>query len=537
MLYEAAPTPDRLPDDTRRAVDAGARAAAAAVVEALRAALERAASSAPGEDGPAAACALTVPAGGALAALRPADAWGALADVVAYGGGGDAFCWSEPVGDGDVEGPVWSFAGAGVAVRIEAAGPERVEAVMARARTVLARLREVRDASLQATPRPSFFGGVAFAPAPAAGNGEVWRGFADASFVLPRWLLGTSVSGAFLRFTTERTPRSDEVPGLLAEARAVVAALASAAEDSVASNGGRATARSEASRAPVAAHEPCGGGAGAPSAPKVTPQAADAWAHVVGDAVARIGRGEMTKVVASTRTRVDAARAFDVRAALRRLDDAQPQCVRFATTRGAGDEAAVFLGATPERLVDKRGPRARLDALAGTVRRDRADAQRTLLHSDKDRREHAVVVDFLREALAPLGAVRASREPGVRALRDLLHLWTPVEVTLAADTHVLELVARLHPTPAVCGTPPPAAHAWVREHEPSPRGWYAGALGWFDGAGDGSFAVALRSALVRGCTAWLFAGAGIVAGSVPESERAEVELKQRPMLDALGVER
>jgi menaquinone-specific isochorismate synthase len=463
--------------------------------------------------------------------------------------------WAEAARDatGEEDRPAWSFAGAGAALRLEASGTARVDAILARARPLLARLQDLRGegAAAVAAPPPALFGGVAFthaepevaarapsphrsvaaaptagapaAPAPADGDaaqsierGDVWRAFPEAGFVLPRWLIGKRGEAAFLRLALARAPHGDEVTPLLEQARAVVAALATVAEPGCTASGVQSTS-------PV----------------RVAEEPAAAWARNVEDAVARIGRGELTKVVASTRTRLEAERPFDVDAALARLDDSHPQCVRFAFTRSDGREGATFLGATPERLVEKRGVRAHLDALAGTVRRDLGDgaAARALVESDKDGREHRAVVDFLRDTLAAFGTVRAPREPRVRTLRDLHHLWTPVEVALSSPTHVLELVARLHPTPAVCGAPRGAARAWVRDHELTPRGWYAGAVGWFDAAGDGSFAVALRSALVRGTTAWLFAGAGIVAGSLAARERAEVELKQRPMLDALGVQR
>ncbi|MEJ7732719.1 MAG: isochorismate synthase [Polyangiaceae bacterium] len=586
MLGEASPPLTRsASDDVRRAGEAVDRAGEAAdragevvdragehVLAALRALLERAASGAtpgatagPGDAHPpcatpssavGGACAMTVGLGGALASILLVDAHRALCAVFAE----DAFLWGEPGGgaggEGGDAGPAWSFAGAGAALRLEASGPERVDTILARARPILAGLQDVRgDGAAVAAPRPALFGGVAFthsspdgghgggsavaddhatavpgaprAASPAAASrlqspqspvaAEVWRGFADASFVLPRWLIGRRGGAAFLRFALARAPHGDELQGLCEEARAVVTALAAIVAE-------RGCTASDVRPA---------------SAVRVATEPMASWTRNVDDAVARIARGELAKVVASTRTLLDAERPFDVHAALGRLDEGHPQCVRFAFARGEGRGAATFLGATPERLVDKRGAVARLDALAGTLRRGLGDtaAPRALIESDKDRREHAVVVDFLRDTLAPFGAVRASREPGVRTLRDLHHLWTPVEVTLAAATHVLELVACLHPTPAVCGTPRVAARSWVQAHEPTPRGWYAGAIGWFDAAGDGSFAVALRSALVRGNQAWLFAGAGIVAGSVAARERAEVELKQRPMLNALGVQR
>ena len=105
---------------------------------------------------------------------------------------------------------------------------------------------------------------------------------------------------------------------------------------------------------------------------------------------------------------------------------------------------------------------------------------------------------------------------------------------MMTTAQVLDLVERLHPTPAVCGRPREVAREVIARHERFDRGWYAGPIGWLDGSGDGEFAVALRTALVRGSRAWLFAGNGIMADSDPEAELAEVTLKLRPLAEAFG---
>src|SRR5690606_35742925 len=132
-------------------------------------------------------------------------------------------------------------------------------------------------------------------------------------------------------------------------------------------------------------------------------------------------------------------------------------------------------------------------------------------------------------------AVDPPAQPAVKALRHVLHLHTPFRAVLREPRHVLELAARLHPTPAVGGTPTDVASAWIQTHEPMARGWYAAPVGWFDLDGNGELAVALRSGVIAGNRAHLWAGAGIVAGSDPERELAETEDKLRAMLGALGV--
>jgi isochorismate synthase EntC len=155
--------------------------------------------------------------------------------------------------------------------------------------------------------------------------------------------------------------------------------------------------------------------------------------------------------------------------------------------------------------------------------------------SAKDREEHDIVVRALTDALGEVcDAVSAPATPGLLTLRDVHHLYTPVTARRREATDVFSLLERLHPTPAVGGAPRREALAFIREHEDWDRGWYAAPVGWIDASGDGEFAVALRSALMDGDRATLFAGCGIVADSVPDDEYAESELKLRAMRDALA---
>ena len=210
-------------------------------------------------------------------------------------------------------------------------------------------------------------------------------------------------------------------------------------------------------------------------------------------------------------------------------------CTIFAARRGD----ACFLGATPERLARIEDRRVSVACLAGSGRRgatenDDAAAGAGLLADPKERSEHALVLGMILRALAPLcDDVRAPSEPVLMRMPNVQHLHTPVEATLRGDAGVLDLVARLHPTPAVGGVPAGAALDAIREHEPFDRGWYAGPIGWLDAHGNGEFAVAIRSGLVRRAEARLYAGCGIVRDSVPEREWDESLMKLRPMLCAL----
>ena len=250
------------------------------------------------------------------------------------------------------------------------------------------------------------------------------------------------------------------------------------------------------------------------------------FSKAVEQAVQRIRNGELVKVVLARRATV----AFDAppspSALLARLGQRHPGCVRYAWRRG--DKA--WLGATPETLVQVDGRILRTQALAGTRTAERADE---LLTSAKDRHEHAIVVEAIRRAIAPLTqALPPPREPVIRHLRGLAHLHTPIEATLRADVDFLRLVHALHPTPAVCGVPAARASALLEALEPEPRGLYAGPFMRLSPYGDGHAVVSLRGTVVEGRVAVLPAGAGIVEGSDGEAELAETRVKQRSVLDA-----
>jgi isochorismate synthase len=243
----------------------------------------------------------------------------------------------------------------------------------------------------------------------------------------------------------------------------------------------------------------------------------------------------MEKVVLAREVHAAAHQPFSIAAAVRHLGAAYPDCYVFNIWRGEH----AFVGATPERLVRLDGRDVRTSSLAGSSPRgatpdeDRALAER-LLASEKDRIEHAVVRRTLCAALAEVGdEVTAAEEPSVLTLPQVHHLHTAVHARLRAGHSLLEIVERLHPTPAVGGHPREAALRFIGAHEQMDRGWYAAPVGWL-GRDHGEFAVALRSALIAGAEATLFAGCGVVADSDPDQEYAESVLKLRPMESALA---
>ena len=485
-----------------------------------------------------------------LAIARAHDGWtfvvlpapiAAAAGVIAAWPHAPAVAWTSPE---------LTIVGIGCARELRGHGAARWHDVIAGAEAV-ARGRAVVGGELRARgvvdplARPRFLGGAAFAIGTA--DHAPWAGFGDAWFVLPRWTYVHDGTRAFLVLAIDRTAATDAARwhAELALQRAAV--------------GSRFVARAQ------------------PPVVELAHGDAAAWHAHLDAIVDAIADGHYEKVVAAHRTEV--AFAGEVRAAdvFASLDERHPESVRVMVRP---PDSGALIAATPERLVTKAGAHVACDALAGSIaRRDdgdhtappfgaadgrrqaltvdhtappfgAADGRRQappgahtappvggaaeLLASDKDRREHELVVRAFADGLGARGAVSMPPTPAVRVLRHVVHLHTPIRATLRAPAHVLELVARLHPTPAVGGTPQADAVAWIAAHEPAARGWYAGPVGWFDRAGDGELVVAIRSAVLAGDRAHLWAGAGIVAGSDPARELAETEIKLRTMLGALG---
>lgn len=265
--------------------------------------------------------------------------------------------------------------------------------------------------------------------------------------------------------------------------------------------------------------------------------------RALGHLAAEAGRdGGLAKVVLSRSLRATADRPIDVPGLLHRLAADPAACV-FATPLPAADGAPrMLVGATPELLVAKRGARIASHPLAGSARR-RADlagdaaAAAALGGSEKDRREHAIVVEHILDALAPY--CRQLWRPEGMAIVSTLSMWhigTRIRGELKdADLPVPVLAAALHPTPAVAGLPRERSIDFIRALEPYDREFYAGAVGWCDAAGDGAWHVAIRCAEIAGAEARLFAGAGIVPGSDPWAEAAETGAKFGAMMTALGI--
>ena len=400
--------------------------------------------------------------------------------------------WASPAG--------LELAGGGVAARVTASGPDRFDALRRDARRVFGDV----DHDGPSVTRPRMVGGVSYT---AERPGAPWEGFAAGEFLLPAVQLTRGPDGTYLTVN-----RYDADPA------AVERELAEAAD----------------ALAALPAMTPSGDPPGVTDRQWLTARAD--WLDQVERAVSRIRAGDLRKVVLATALRVGLSAAVSAPAVLERLRRDYPDCYRFLVQPGE----RAFFGPPPERLVAVDGRTVRTEALAGSAERGETPAEdaelaRSLADDPKTTEEQRLVTETIRDQLAAFGTVETG-ERTVRKLATIQHLQTPVRATLDRDRHVLELVEALHPTPAVGGLPLDAALRTIRETESFDRGWYASPVGWFDAAGDGEFAVAIRSGVTDGDSATLFAGNGIVADSDPEAEWAELQPKVRPILDELTSE-
>ncbi len=402
-----------------------------------------------------------------------------------------------------------SFAGYGAAGVLTANGRSRFATIRHQASQLFAGAVHQRDGYVPALVRPRLFGGFAFSANSAAEG--IWSSFPDAYFVLPRYQL-TQYQGQTWLTINELTKNRDVRSNWLESAVMDLSYQSPATQNGT--NG----------RSPFAVQD---------SVDETT------WMSGVKLATSRIKQGELRKVVLARPRRVTAEHPLELTAVLAHLQTRYPDCYRFLIEPNPGH---AFFGATPELLAEVTGRQLFTVALAGSIRRgntpdEDAALGAELLASPKEREEHALVVEAVRENLRPLTThLHIQDAPNLYRLNNIQHLQTPIRGLLTARMGILPLVEALHPTPALGGTPRQVALRLIEQIEPFERGWYAGPVGWLDAEGDGAFAVAIRSAVSHAYETTLFAGAGIVADSDPQREWQETGLKFRPMMEAISSE-
>jgi len=413
------------------------------------------------------------------------------------------FLWRSPGNE--------QFAGGGAAGEVTISGPDRFTKLSRLAPEFFSRIVSV--AFEGAPPPPMLVGGAAFTPGvPAV---EPWEEFTEDAYVLPRWGYRRQRSRATVTLTVGKGDlgSSERVEGIVEELRTLTRAFEYESPTSL-------IERIDLARATVH-HLP-----------------ANDWRAYIDAIHAAIASGQYQKIVAARRCVIELRRQLEDTGFMARVFAAYPDCIHFAIRR----DKSTFLGATPETLFRKRGLVLETHALAGTTRIDEnpsTDSSRdvaALQGSEKDLEEHQLVVRRICSELAPLTTrIKYSQTPSTRQVRNLIHLQTPISGELKPETTVFDLLAALHPTPAVGGFPAREAAEWLSKNEPLERGWYTGTVGWIDANGDGEMAVAIRCGVLTKQRAYVFAGAGIVAASNADAEYAETAGKMGPVLRALGV--
>ncbi|ARA98009.1 MULTISPECIES: isochorismate synthase DhbC [Geobacillus] len=287
---------------------------------------------------------------------------------------------------------------------------------------------------------------------------------------------------------------------------------------------------------------------------EVTPiPSPEGYKDAVEQGLQRIKAGDLRKIVLSRSLQLTSAQKVDIPRLLRQLAVHNPTGYTFAMALpdrvGRTDEVTheitgnrTLVGASPELLVAKSGMQVIANPLAGSAPRsndpeeDRRRAQE-LLSSEKNRHEHAVVIEAVANALRPFcKTLDVPEEPSLIHTETMWHLSTVIRGELSSSSITsLDLAFALHPTPAVCGTPTPVAKQAIQEIEPFERGFFTGMVGWCNEEGDGEWIVTIRCAEIEDRTLRLFAGAGVVEGSKPEEELAETSAKFRTMLLAMGL--
>jgi menaquinone-specific isochorismate synthase len=429
-----------------------------------------------------------------------------------------------------------ALAALGEAACLTATGPERFA-------TVADRWRALAAAAVSDPPEnpsdlgstsggPIALGGFAFAP--GGGADLAWSGFAPASLIVPE--VAFTREQRVGRGTGGGSPSPD--PRAATEGMRVRMTLcAHAAPDDTAEQLLARLERrlGELRMEPLALLDP------APTgryriASAMPPEHYEA---AVARAVELIRKGELEKVVLAREVQVHAgggASNFDPAALFGVLREGFPSCTIFCVGR---DDAA-FVAASPELLVRREGHRVSALALAGSMRRSADPAVddhlgEQLMHSEKDREEHAIVIRRIERSLRQHALwTAAPPEPALVKVANIQHLGTPIRAQLAQPLDVIELLELMHPTPAVGGEPLARARPLIPALEGLDRGWYAGPVGWADATGDGEFCVALRCALLRGRVARCYAGVGVVRDSDPSAELAETEVKLAALLPLLA---
>ena len=415
-------------------------------------------------------------------------------------GNRDRFYWSDPEGTATI-------VGSGTANRLSADRDHRFQQIDQKREALL------KNSLIDAAPSvcltgPVWLGGFSFDP--MNHQDPIWSDFKDGDLVLPTHMLSVTGGQTWLTVNSIVDAFTDPVAEaeLMCEERdRIFHACKSLEQLSIAQ-------------------------------PKLHLKEIDPllFKETVKKAAKQIRDGEMEKIVLSRVMEVESEENLSVMEILQNLREEQPNSYLFAIERSE----RCFVGASPERLVRKEDDKLLSACMAGTTGRGKTISEdeklgNELLQDTKNLHEHQLVVDMIRSVMNRICTeVDIADHPSLYRMKNVQHLYTPVVGKVGDEADLLSAVEQLHPTPALGGLPQKQAIAKIRNMEAHDRGWYGAPVGWVDYKGDGEFAVAIRSGVIHGREATLFAGMGIVGDSEPESEYRETQMKFLPMLSALG---
>lgn len=407
---------------------------------------------------------------------------------------GSRFFWTEPEGG-------MTIAGLGRVITIEPANAElRFQEIEQEWRQIAG--SAVVSDSAPACAGPFFFGGFSFDAKQTPT--ELWKQFPHTRFVVPELMLTLQDGHTWITVNRMISPHQDIGDGVYLDP------LPGTFADTMSKTHARMNMMKE----------------------EIDPSG---WMNSVEEAARLVRGGTLGKIVLARELRLYADQPFEVENVLERLYRMNTNTFVFALEQG--DDC--LIGATPERLIRSCDGRFLTMCLAGSIARggsdeEDAELEEALSHDEKNLHEHAITVRMISDIMRRLcDTIEMPEEPILYKLRDIQHLFTPVIGQAKEGVSILRALEQLHPTPALGGWPQKKAVEAIRALETLDRGWYAAPIGWVNRTMDGEFAAAIRSALLQGKEASLFAGCGIMGDSDPHSEYQESALKFRPMLTAL----
>jgi menaquinone-specific isochorismate synthase len=417
----------------------------------------------------------------------------------------EKFYWDHPEND-------IAISAAGKVIELSATGPGRFEEI-SRLTDDIKNDIDAYTAINHSMAGPLFLGGYSF---DKHNIGKVWKKFGAARFVLPEWMVVRTGNLHLLTLTIDKSDCEigdiyQEIISQITGFLNISAHLNSSEELDTQTSNILCTQQS--------------------------PDDRERWIKKVERAKELIRNGAFEKIVLARAETFESFHKPIFTVLTHQLRQRYPECFNFMVQK---DSETAFIGATPERLVSLRDGVFMTEGLAGSTSRGRSALEdaalaQNLMDSRKDRDEHDFVVRAINENLRNFSyRVEHPKQPGIKKLKNVQHLFTPISASIKKGVRVHELISEMHPTPAVGGFPRDEAVSYIHEIEQLDRGWYAAPVGWFNLNGCGEFAVAIRSALLHKKRATLYAGCGIVADSDPENEWNETLLKFKPMLDSLN---